>query len=227
MSKLILAVIGNGRKNLLDQTIKSALDNLQYDFFDYVMINDYGKQEYSDLLIKEYGDKWTIINHEINQGLSGSIRTLWNYVDINNIDYIFHLEEDFIFNKSIDINLLVEILSKHRDIAQVALKRQPCNIEELQAGGFMQLDKSKYSEIIYNYKYNSVDLTTHRNFFTLNPSLYPRWVVNLGWQQGWGEREFGELLFSNPSLKCAYIGSINDSPLVHHTGVYRGENWFV
>ena len=221
MIKVILGVIGNGRKELLDQTIVSANENLKYPFFKKVMINDTGNVDYSSQLLREYGDEWHIISHQVNQGLSGSIRSLWEFAKDLDVDYIFHLEEDFTFYEQIEIEKLLSAFDSN--IAQVSLKRQPVNYEEAHYGGFMERDRHTYVE----YKKGDVAYSAHRNFFTLNPGLYPRWIVDLGWESGWGEKEFGDRLFLNSDVKCAYYGTVDDPPKVNHIGSYRGENWFV
>ena len=89
----------------------------------------------------------------------------------------------------------------------------------------MNMNINNYHDrMVESINYNWVE---HRNFFTLNPSLYPKWVVNLGWENGWGEKEFSERLFSNSLVKCGFYGTIKDDPLVHHIGDARGGNWFV
>lgn len=227
MPNVILGVIGNGRKELLDRTIQSAKENLNYPFIKKIMINDTGDAQYAIQLEQEYGDEWHIISHQQNQGLSGSVRSLWAAALLLDADYVFHLEEDFTFNEPIyheDFKDMMDLLNHPSyKIAQMALKRQPCNSEEAHAGGFMQLNYQCYTE----FHEMGMAWVLHRLFFTLNPSLYPRWVIELGWEQGWGEKEFGERLFADPSISCGYVGRINNPPLVTHIGNYRGNNWFV
>ncbi len=231
MPKVLLGVIGNGRKALLDKTLASLKENVNYPFLNKIMINDTGRTGYALQLEEQYAGEWHIISHQFNEGLSGSIRSLWAAARLYDVDYIFHVEEDFTFNQPIDIDSMRNILEFNPNIAQVALKRQPCNPAEIEVGGFMQQDPDSYevsglrsldgddSDWVFHAK--------HRNFFTLNPCLYPRWVIDLGWEQGWGEKEFGERLFADANVQCAFLGKVNDPPLVDHIGNYRGNNWFV
>jgi uncharacterized protein YifE (UPF0438 family) len=221
MNKILLGFIDNMRPEMLDATILSTEKNLKGDFVQKIIINDSGVDEYHFQLLDRYGSDYKIISHKTNRGLSGSVRTLWEIADELDIDYIWHQEGDFTFNENINVNTLLNIFDPY--IAQVTLKRQPVNNEEANYGGFMQRDRASYDQV---YRGN-IKYSTHRNFFTLNPGLYPRWVINLGWEQGWGEKEFGERLFSNHLVKCAYYGWVDDPPLVNHIGVYRGGNWFV
>ena len=225
--KIMLGVIGNGRKELLDQTISSIKQKIEYPFFSKVLIDDTGDKNYHLELANDYKEFFNggLILHDQNLGLSGSIKSLWNAAHAQGADYIFHVEEDFTFNESVNINSLIQILDNEEfRFAQVALKRQPWNAEEVQAGGFMQADRESYDDSWGN---NKLKWTTHKKLFTLNPSLYPRWVIDIGWGQGWGEREFSDKLFSDINVMCCFIGTVDDPPLVHHTGTYRGKNWFV
>jgi hypothetical protein len=221
--KVLLGIIDNKRPDFLDATIASLEENLVYNFFKKVIIDDSGDAEYSKYLENKYSDKYDIFSHTVNMGLSGSIRSLWYIANVYNVDYVWHQEGDFTFNQNIDIDSIKSILKDKKTLSQIALKRQPVNGEEAAIGGFMQRDRSSYEP----YGKNSIRWIEHRNLFTLNPCLYPKWVVDLGWQAGWGEREFSDLLFSDQYTKCAYLGDIDDEPLISHIGNYRGDNWFL
>jgi|LakMenEpi03Aug12_release.lakeMendotaPanAssembly.Ray.scaffolds.fasta_scaffold06563_31 hypothetical protein len=220
--KVLLGVIDNKRPEFLAATIESLQKNINYNFGYKVLINDSGDAEYARFLESVYGDYFDqIISHKENLGLSGSIRSLWALAEELDVDYVWHQEGDFTFNENISIEHIIKILENDRFLAQVALKRQPCNPTELEYGGFMELNRDSY---LYNDELNYL---SHSNFFTLNPSLYPRWVYKLGWESGWGEAEFSSMLFSNRFLKCGYLGSLIDQPKVLHIGGYRAEGWFV
>jgi len=232
---VVLGVIGNGRFELLQQTVASLEDKVKYPFRIKIMIDDTGDAQYAIKLQETFPD-WHIISHPTNQGLSGSIRSLWSAVKLLDAEYIFHVEEDFTFNENIDIDQMAAILELHPYLTQIALKRQPVNEAEAAAGGFMQQNPHSYSGVYYVKELgddpdgNDAVIwhwVEHHNFFTLNPCLYPWWVTHIGWEQGWGEKEFGERLFGNPYLFCAYLGGLNDPPKVTHIGNYRGNNWFV
>ena len=222
-SKILLGIIDNKRPDCLEATISSLEDNLVYDFFKRVIIDDSGDREYSRYLEEEYSGKYEIYSHPQNMGLSGSIKTLWNIATLHDIDYVWHQEGDFIFNEKINVNILKSKLNNKKTLAQIALKRQPINNQEISVGGFMYQDPSSYELYIDD----NIKWLEHRKLFTLNPCLYPRWVFNLGWQVGWGEREFSDLLFSDPNVRCAYLGDIDDPPLVDHIGHYRGDGWYL
>jgi hypothetical protein len=223
--KVLLGIIDNKRPDYLSKTISSLEDNIDFDFTAKVLIDDSGDEIYSQYLLDVYGDKYSIISHPENKGLSGSIRTLWSLAKDLNVDYVFHLEGDFTFNEKIDIYNLHKIFGVEQHLAQIALKRQPVNLEEAKFNGFMNMDPSAYQDkFIPEINYYWVE---HRKFFTLNPSLYPKWVIELGWENGWGEKEFTDRLLADSLVKCGFYGEKSDNPRVHHIGDFRAGNWFV
>lgn len=90
----------------------------------------------------------------------------------------------------------------------------------------MQLDREAYMQF-YSNQDPSLVWVEHRKFFTLNPCVYSIDITRPLWPQGGGEREFAERVFMNPESTCAFLGSVDDPPLVDHIGNYRGGNWFV
>lgn len=232
----VVGIIGNGRIDLLERTIDSFRKSFKnFPFYKKVIVDDTGDLNYANYLEQEFGDEFHIVAHLANQGLSGSVRTLWSLALLSDTDNLFHIEEDFTFNEGFEwediLSSMVQAV-REENVAQIALKRQPCNPQEAEAGGFMQLAPDTYStrKFYIEAKTGTKDFNClmHRNFFTLNPCVYPRWLMQLGWEKGWGEKEFGELLFSNPKIECGYVGmSIDEPSMITHIGNYRGSNWFV
>lgn len=223
--KVLLGIIDNKRPEYLSKTIESIEQKLNFDFISKVLIDDSGDKMYSNYLLDMYGNNYSICSHSTNKGLSGSIRSLWDIARSIDVDFVFHVEGDFLFNIDIDINNLSRIFEVESNLAQVALKRQPVNHEEASVGGLMEMNPSTYvDKYIESLDFNWVE---HRNYFTLNPSLYPRWVIDLGWEVGWGEKEFSDRLFSNQLNRCGFFGKKEDPPIVTHIGTSRGSNWFL
>ena len=60
----------------------------------------------------------------------------------------------------------------------------------------------------------------HRQFFTTNPSLVPRRIIDLGWPEG----ERSEAAFNawcidhDPTAAAGLWGRRDDEPLAHHAG---------
>lgn len=224
--KVLLGVIGNGRSDLLAQTMASLEEKAKYPFYKRILIDDTGNAEYAVELEEKYGSKFHVIAHPENRGLSGSIRTLWEAAQILDVDYIFHVEEDFTFNVEPPIEKMISILNMAPHLWQVALKRQPVNADEAAVGGFMQQDPSAYVQFYSNHD-PSLVWVEHRKFFTLNPCVYSINITRPLWPKGGGEKEFGETVFLNEESACAFLGTVNDPPLVTHIGNYRASGWML
>lgn len=226
MYKVLLGVIGNGREDLLKQTTDSLREKVNYPFYKKIMIND--APSYALKIEEQYGQEYHVISHAENKGLSGSIRTLWEVAQMLDVDYIFHCEDDFTFNFDIadKIDQMIMILRAQPHLWQVALKRQPVNQAEAEAGGFMQQNPDSY---LTHYMANdpSIVWVEHKNFFTLNPCVYSIDITRPLWPKGGGEKEFGYSVFLNEESACAFLGTADDPPIVNHIGNYRGGNWFV
>ena len=143
------------------------------------------------------------VNHRL--GLSGNVRQGWRMVGGVHAEYVFHLEDDFVFTGPVPVDQMVELLETER-LAQVALKRQPVNPVEQALGGFMEANPHNYSQ--------RQGWVRSEFGFTLNPCLYrnPKaesWI----WPEGGGEAEFTAWLRRhNPSARFGIYGNVDDPP---------------
>lgn len=133
----------------------------------------------------------------------------WSRVG-SDIDYVFHLEEDFLFQE-LDIAGMVRVLEANPDLAQVVLKRQPWNHLEHAAGGIMEQWPDEYEDCD--------GFLRHRRIFSLNPCLIPRHVVAKGWAGSEGDMT-GRCL--EEGLAFAFYGARQDPPRCIHVGEVRG-----
>ena len=224
--KVLLGIIGNGRPDFLERSTASIEERVKYPFCTRIIIDDSGDADYVGELEQKYGSNYHVIGHPENRGLSGSIRTLWETAQMLDVDYIFHVEEDFTFEVDVDIDRMISILKMAPHLWQVALKRQPVNAEEAEVGGFMQQDPGAYRQYYSNFD-PSLVWVEHRKFFTLNPCVYSIDITRPLWPKGGGEKEFSEHVFRNEESACAFLGMVDDPPLVDHIGNYRGGSWSV
>jgi hypothetical protein len=218
-----LMVITDGRKECLKETIKSADEHLQGLFTQRLMVNDCLDPEYRQWLGEEFYD-FEIIHHTEKRGFCGSIVTGWRATRIPptgtaRADYIFHLEDDFTFNRPVDLTAMAAVLAGHPYLAQLVLKRQPWNDEEKAAGGIVEQWPNEYREM--NSPHGS--WLEHRLFFSTNPCMYP---ISLIEKHKWPmvprcEGEFTKELLMDPDLRFAFWGRREDEPWVHHIGDQR------
>ena len=193
-----LLLISDGRDGYLTETLKSALVNLP-----------------APERIVAVDDRAHLL------GFAGAIQHGWDQILDTDAEYIFHLEGDFTFNHPVDLETMAELASDPH-IAQVALKRQPWNQQEIEAGGIVELNPDDFDEGQFYYDYWSHTYTAHRKFFTTNPSIYRRDIAERGWPQvPESEGHFGIGLFQDPHVVSTFWGGKFDPPLVHHVGDSR------
>ncbi len=218
MNKISLVVITDGRQACIEQTINRFNEVINYSFFEKLIINDSGDPRYHDFLINRFPD-FNVVSHEQRRGLAGAVQSAWASVNPE-VDYVFHLEDDFVFNKSIDINHMAFLLRTNPQLVQMALVRASVNPPEEAVGGFVFQHLEDYSQ--------KEDYFQHGRLFTLNPCLYPMSTVKMGWPDHGGESEFTTKVHSiDKDYRFGFYGNIYDEPLVTHIGGRRSEGWFL
>jgi len=218
MTNVSLVIITDGRQNCIDKTIPSMYENLYCDFFEKIIINDSADPRYHDYLSRKYPE-FKIISHEERRGLAGAVISAWDNVSLDS-DYVFHLEDDFIFNQKIDVEYMANLLEGNQHLIQMALVRAPVNPPEEEVGGFVfqHLDSYQQKDGFFE----------HGRLFTLNPCLYPMSTVNIGWPEHGGESEFTNKVHELSSdYLFGFLGDIYDPPKVTHIGGRRSEGWFL
>lgn len=218
MNKVSLVVITDGRQACISETIPSMRKNLNYDFYEKIIINDSADLRYHQYLMSNYPD-FRIVSHETRRGLAGAVQSAWTSVSRDS-DYVFHLEDDFLFNQEISIENLISLLESNSNLVQMALVRAPVNPPEEEVGGFIFQHLEDYTQ--------KDGFFEHGRLFTLNPCLYPMSTVRMGWPDHGGESEFTSKVHSlNDSYRFGFYGNIYDKPYVTHIGGRRSEGWFL
>jgi len=191
--KTCLLVVSDGRHEYHHRSLASALEYLPR-FDQYVFVDD--------------------ADHTL--GFAGAIREGWRQV---RTDFVFHLEADFTFRAAVPVEQMVGLLCRQPHLAQVALKRQPVNEEEITAGGIIEAHPDDFTE----HRDRETVWTEHRRFFTTNPSVYPATLCSIGWPHvAFSEGFFThELLRREPATRFAFLGAKHDPPRVHHIGDVR------
>jgi hypothetical protein len=181
------------------------------------MVNDSGDMVYAAELASRFPD-WQHVDHANRRGFCGAVRSGWEAV-ASDATHLFHLEEDFLFNERVDLHAMAAILDANHHLAQLALKRQPVNHDEREAGDIM----AAHPPETWTQRDGFVE---HDLNFTTNPSLIPRYVTQLLLETG---IELAEMAVTDQLLACGYklgyLGTIEDPPRVHHIGEHRAAGW--
>lgn len=162
-------------------------------------------------------------DHEL--GFDGAIREGWRRVLLEtDAEFVFHLEQDFTFNRPVPLAEMAAVLRARPRLAQLALRRQPWNDAERAAGGVVEMHPGDYVDC----DLNGWRWLEHTRFFTTNPSLYRRSLCEIGWPEGpESEGRFGiELRRADPRWRFGYWGARDSGEAITHIGEERAGNGY-
>jgi hypothetical protein len=182
-----------------------------------ILIDDYPLRRNENILnklVKKYNIDKLILNDE-NMGYSVTWKKMWQNIP-KDIDYIWHQEDDFTFNKKVDINALISILENRKiQLFQIFLKRN------------IVFEKNDYIRNIENNKcgdrvvINKQELILCNHYFNANPSLYPYWITQENYSENPQETPIINYLKKKYTHGySAMLGGRNDINIINHIGQY-------
>ena len=220
---ILLLVMTDGRRSCIERTLASAHERLRGPISRRIIHDDSADPTYRAWLLRTFPD-FEVVSTGRRSGFGGAIRSAWSHLartaDQDVAKYVFHLEDDFVFRRDVDVTLMAGVLAAQPRLVQLALRRQPWNDAERAAGGIVEQHPTAYTEV-------KVDARTawleHRLFFTTNPSLYRRSLTWRGWPEGsHSEGRFGiKLLEELPDARFAFWGTRDSGEWVEHIGDVR------
>lgn len=222
---IIQVVVTNGRQKYLARTLIWAKKHVSFDGLDVVgrfIIDDSGDKKYRSWLKSTYPEFLVIEVGDTPQGFHTAMDTVWATIHATTTDYVFHLEDDFIFPHNVALRDCVSILNENPYMCQVAYKRQPWFANEIKHGGMIEALEHRnigpFKERVS--KEDHLPFIEHRALWTANPCVYPKWLVTrYPWpQQDWSESIFGKELFRDSRITASYFGHKADEPACIHIG---------
>lgn len=222
MSTLVV-FLTNGRRECLEKGWDS------FDVFvswggadcDVRIVDDSGDTDYRAWLREECGPKSVISVGEHALGYNAAMLRIWELA--RSYDYVFMVEDDFTFNREVDLQDLIDALEDDEDLAQIVLLRQAWFGNEVEAGGLIPalINQGK----TFKTRHTTMgSYLSHRATWSTNPNLFRggAWVENHPWPIGDGsEYRFGQELFAaEPETVCAYWGAGDE--YVTHDGKRKG-----
>lgn len=177
---IALLVVTDGRDDYLAQAVQSAAANLIGPITERWMYDDTGDDQYRAALRCTY-PQFRHLEAGPRQGFGGAIRAAWSALAAkSDARFVLHLEQDFTFNTLIDLGAMSQVLDAHPYLVQLALRRQPWNDAERDAGGIVEQHPDAYTDRMDRFG----AWLEHRLFFTTNPSLYRRTLCETSWPEG-------------------------------------------
>lgn len=224
---IAVVVIGDGRDQYLRQCIGS-LGQLHGPVSEQWLYDDSGDDEYRQTLAARYRG-WKHIDGGPRQGCAGAFQQVWQQVAAGTrAKYVFLIEGDFRFVRSIDLNSMMRLLDNRPYLAEVALLRQPWNSEEQRAGGIVEWHPDWYVDMEDKRGRKWLE---HRSF-TTNPCLFRRSLLDVPWPDSrpgsYSEGIFSHNIHENGTpevpgeqVRCAYWGARGSGIWVEHIGYQR------
>ncbi len=160
------------------------------------------------------------------RGFGGAMAYAWSQLAARSgCRWVFHIEQDFTFERPVDLVAMAAALDDDPTLVQMALRRQPWSPPEHAAGGVVEMHQEAYED----RSHDGHPYLRHRLFFTTNPSLFHRSLCTKRWPEGANsEGRFthqllrdGHLNIDGDRLGFGYWGSRADAPLVEHIGTTR------
>jgi len=214
-----LLVMTDGRDHIFE-TIPSAEAFLVGPISTKIIHDDSGNPANAERLHRVFPD-WQIVQTSGRAGFGGAIRSAWTTLrELTDAPYIFHLEDDFTFNRTVELVDLAAVLDRRQHLVQIALRRQPWNAAEVAAGGVVELHADDWTE---HFDGERAWLESARNF-TTNPGLYRRRLIEEHeWPTGQEtEGRFGiGLLEADPETRFGFWGARDSGEWVRHIGAAR------
>lgn len=217
---IALVVVTDGRIDYLRQTIASAAENLPDKIGLKILIDDSGNPDHAEALADEW-PWWYRVSNLRRRGFGATVRVAWEAALALRPDHIFHLEEDFVFNRPVDLDGMVETLDANPKLAQLALKRQPVNDQERAAGDML---KTWPVEKVWQKDGYVEQWVT----FTTNPCLVSARAAEIAVSTPGAltEPEVTSRLLG-AGFSFGFAGGLDDPPLVTHIGNERSSGWLL
>lgn len=211
--RVCILIFNDGRNEYLRRTLSSFNEMVEINDCYKILIDDNPlnrNQVEIDKIVSDFNIDQVILN-DSNLGVFGTVQKAWRFIP-QDCEYVFHLENDFLFNEFVDVNELVEVLESSKKIFQIALLRQDWFAFEKKVGGIYKA-YSPWSEM----KIGKVDLVLHRHYFTHNPCVYhKRYAIQTSGYNEYGYMKVLRRVQQNGY--CAYLGTLKDKPKVTHIG---------
>lgn len=205
------------RSGYLARSLASLAANVSGPIVQRVIYSDWGEERRAELEAIGAPFGFYVAGPDTHVGFTASMRMLWTYLQRRGRgQYVFRVEDDFLYDRPVDLVPMIETLADSDHLAQLALLRAPCYPREFANGGVLGWPEKGFQKV----GANGTSHLTHRYFWTNNPALFRRSLVERPWPTGpSSERLFGDLLLKDQSVRFGLWGS--GESWISHIGEVR------
>lgn len=153
----------------------------------------------------------------VRPDFTGSMVAMWRYLSKRaRGDFILQVEDDFAYERDVDLVPMLETLREHPNLVQIALLRDACYPDEVETGGILGWPEPAFTRI----ESNGTSRLEHRLFWTNNPSLFRKSLTDVPWPVGHhSETLFGKRVLADPKARVAFWG--HGETWIRHLGEVR------
>jgi hypothetical protein len=214
---IVLLVMTDGRDDCLQQTLASFEEMVTGPITRRIIHDDSGDTAYRAWLTETFAPDLGIVGGR-RVGFGAAIDRAWRLVAHCPERFVFHLEDDFTFERPVDLGDMAAALDLYPYVAQLALRRQPWNDDERAAGGVVEQHPADYEDA----DLGGHPVLLHRRCFTTNPSLYRTALCRSGWPLGAdSEGHFTHRLLADPDVRFGFWGARDSGEWCRHIGDQR------
>lgn len=219
----------DGRLDYLERSLASFDDMVIGPITRRVIHDDSGQRSVHER-IQQMAPDWELVTSRGRSGFGGAYRRMWAWLEEHTDEaHMFGVEDDFTYNRPVDLVAMRAVLHFRSNLAQMALRRQSWSGPEIQAGGVVELNPAAYLDCYTDHGAITAngevvgrlrdDWLEHRLFWTTNPSLYPRRLLAMVWPDDpRSESKFAARVFEDVNAAAGYWGRRHETPWVHHIG---------
>lgn len=201
------------RREYLERTMASLVERVRYDHVvRKVVFSDWDESITPELTAIAERHGFYVVSQADQRGpdFTRSMVRLWRYLASRRdaFEYVFLAEDDFVYERDVDLGEMIGVLDAHPELVQVALLRDAFYAAEREKGGVLGHPLEAFTPA----SMNGSRWLEHRRFFTLNPTIFRRGLTSKPWPTAQhSEAVFGRQLFAEGNARSALWGD--------------GENW--
>jgi hypothetical protein len=217
-----LVIITNGRRDCIEATVASLKERVKPAFTERLICDDSGDPKFARWLQETFPDFVVYAHPHLGHG--PAVAFARRRAAQMGTPWVFFSEDDYEFNRPIDLEAIARQMIEHPSVAQMVIRRQGWFPSEIEAGGMIErFDPGLFTE----RSQNGTTWIEHRQFYSLNPHLTRRsFIAAHPWPaRPNSEHHFGRALFSRPNVSAGIWGAKGDEPWARHFGERVGSGY--